>query len=128
MLRYLDQPIGKLVAEEDISQLLQELTDASGVGHRDEAVLHFLPFLVFCMHPMGAGSPRVPLRPLQTRPGYLETKIEKLGSSSILKLCEELAAVIHEPLEMHVNRKLMTFFNQVVRQADTQTKRAKRRH
>ena len=47
MLRYLDQPIGKLVAEEDISQLLQELTDASGVGHRDEAVLHFLPSWFF---------------------------------------------------------------------------------
>jgi len=128
MLRYLDQPIEKLMAEEDFSQLLQELTDASGIDHRGVASLHFLPFLIFCMHPMGAGSPRVPLHSRQTRPGYLETKIEKLGSGSILKLCEELAAVIHEPLEMHVYRKLMTFFNYVVRQADTQTKRAKRRH
>ena len=127
MLRYLDQPIGKLMAEEDFSQLLQELTDASGIDHRGVA-LHFLPFLIFCMHPMGASTPRVPLHPLITRPGYLETKIEKLGSASILKLCEELATVIREPLEMHVNRKLMTFFNHVVRQIETQSKRTKRRH
>jgi hypothetical protein len=127
MLRYLDQPIGKLVAEEDFSQLLQEITDASGIDHRGAAALHFLPFLNFCMHPMGAGSPRVPLHPRQTRPGYLETKIEKLGSANILELCEELAAVICEPLEMHVNRKLMTFFNRVVRQVETQSKRTKRR-
>jgi hypothetical protein len=126
MLRYLDQPIGKLVAEEDFSRLLQELTDASGIDHRDVA-LHFLPFLIFCMHPMGAGSPRVPLHPLQTRPGYLETKIGKLGSASILKLCEELAAVIRESLEMHVNRKLMTFLNHVVRQVEAQGKRTQRR-
>lgn len=90
--------------------------------------LHFLPFLIFCMHPMGAGSPRVPLHLLQTRPGYLETKIDKLGSASILKLCDELAAVIREPLEMHVNRKLMTFFNHVVRKAETQSKRTKHGH
>lgn len=126
MLRYLDQPIGKLSAEEDFSQLLQELTDASGIED-PSGTLHFLPFLIFCMHPMGASSPRVPLHPLQTRPGYLETKIEKLGSVSILKLCEELAAVIREPLEMHVNRKLMTFFNHAVRQVDTQSKRTKSR-
>ena len=80
------------------------------------------------MHPMGASSPRVPLHPLRTRPGYLETKIEQLGSTCILKLCEELATVIREPLEMHVNRKLMTFFNNVVRQLETQSKRTKRRH
>jgi len=123
----LDQPIGKLTAEEDFSQLLQELTDASGVDHRG-VTLHFLPFLIFCMHPMGAGSSPVPLHSLQTRPGYLETKIEKLGSASILKLCEELATVIREPLEMHVNRRLMTFFNDVVRKVETQSKRTKRRH
>ena len=80
------------------------------------------------MHPRGAGSPRVPLHPSQTRPGYLETKIEKLDSTSILRLCEELAAVIHESLEMHVNRKLMTFFNHVVRRVDMQAKRTKHRH
>lgn len=116
------------MAEEDLSQLLQELTDASGVDHRGAAVIHFLPFLIFCQHPMGAGSPRVPFHHLRTRPGYLETKIEKLGSASILKLCGELADVIREPLEMHVNRKLMTFFNYVVRRADAQSKRPKRRH
>jgi hypothetical protein len=127
MLKYLDQPVGKLMVDDDFSQLLQELTDASGIDHRG-AALHFLPFLIFCMHPMGASSPRVSLHPLQTRPGYLETKIEKLGSTSILKLCEELATVIREPLEMHVNRKLMTFFNHVVRQVETQSKRPKRRH
>jgi hypothetical protein len=126
MLRYLDQPIGKIMAEEDFSQLLQELTEASGIDHRGVA-LHFLPFLIFCMHPMGATSPRVLLHPLRTRPGYLETKIAKLGSASILKLCEELAAVIREPLEMHVNQKLMTFFNHVVRQVEKQSKRTKRR-
>ncbi|HWM23282.1 MAG TPA: hypothetical protein VNP98_00535 [Chthoniobacterales bacterium] len=115
------------MAEEDFSQLLQELTDASGIDHRG-LTLHFLPFLIFCMHPMGASSPRVPLHPLRTRPGYLETKIEKLGSASVLKLCEELATVIREPLEMHVNRKLMTFFNHVIRQVEIQSKRTKRRH
>jgi hypothetical protein len=127
MLRYLDQPVGKLMAQEDFAQLLQELTDASGIDHRGVA-LHFLPFLIFCMHPKGAGSPRVPLHPLHTRPGYLETKIEKLGSAGILRLCQELATVIRESLEMHVNRKLMTFFNHVVRQVDSQSKRPKRRH
>jgi hypothetical protein len=115
------------MVEEEFSQLLQELTDASGIDHRG-LPLHFLPFLIFCMHPMGASSRRVPLHPLRTRAGYLETKIEKLGSASMLKLCEELAAVIREPLEMHVNRKLMTFFNYVVRQVETQSKRTKRRH
>jgi hypothetical protein len=128
MLRYLDQSVGKLTAEEDLSQLLQELTDASGIDHQGAAALHFLPFLIFCMHPMGASSGRVPLHPRRTRPGYLETKIEKLSSPRILKLCEELATVIHEPLEMHVNRKLMTFLNHVVRQAETQSKRTKRRY
>jgi len=127
MLRYLDQPIGRLVAEEDFSQLLQELTDASGIDHHG-GTLHFLPFLIFCMYPMGAGSRRMPLHPRHTRPGYLETKIEKLGSAGILKLCEELAIVIREPLEMHVNRKLMTFFNHVVHQVERQSKRRKRRH
>ena len=127
MLRYLDQPIGELKADEDFSQLLQELTDASGVEHHALA-LPFLPFLIFCMHPLGAGSPRVPLHLRQTRPGYLETKIEKLDSASILRLCEELATVIREPLEMHVNRRLMTFFNHVVRQAEMQSRRAKRRY
>jgi hypothetical protein len=127
MQNYLDQPVAKLMAEQDLSQLMQELTDASGVDHRSAATLHFLPFLIFCQHPMGAGSPRVALHPSQTRPGYLETKLEKLGSASILRLCEELAAVIREPLEMHVNRKLMTFFNHVVRQSETQGKRTKRR-
>lgn len=115
------------MAEEDISQLLQELTEASGISHRGVA-LHFLPFLIWCMHPMGGSSPRVPLHPRQTRPGYLETKIDKLDSGSILRLCEELATVIREPLEMHVNRKLMTFFNHVVRQAEALSKRTKRRH
>lgn len=115
------------MAEEDLSQLLQELTEASGIDHRGVA-LHFLPFLIFCMHPMGASSPRVPLHPLITRPGFLETKINKLGSASILKLCEELAAVIREPLEMHVNRKLMTFLNRVVREVETRSKPRKRRH
>jgi hypothetical protein len=127
MQRYLDQPIEKLIAEEDLSQLLQELTDASGIEHR-ALPLHFVPFLNLCEHPMGASSKLVPLHPLRTRPGYLETQIEKLGSASISKLCEELAAVIHEPLEMHVNRKLMTFFNHVVRQLERQSKRTKRRH
>jgi hypothetical protein len=126
MLRYLDQPIGKLMAEEEFSQLLQELTEASGVDHVG-LPSHFLPFLIFCMHPMGASSPRVPLHPRRTRPGYLETKIEKLGSASILKLCDELAEVVREPLEMHVNRKLMTFFNHVVRRAEAHGKRTKRR-
>ncbi|HEX8898619.1 MAG TPA: hypothetical protein VF751_07975 [Chthoniobacterales bacterium] len=128
MQRYLDQPIGKLTADEDLSQLFQEVTDASGVDHRAAATLHFLPFLIFSQHPLGAGSPRVPLHPRQTRPGYLETRLENLGSASILKLCEELAAVIREPLEMHMNRKLMTFFNHVVRQDKAQSKRPKRRH
>jgi hypothetical protein len=114
------------MAQEDFSQLLQELTDACGVDHRG-ATLHFLPFLIFCMHPMGAGSPGVPLHPSQTRPGYLETRIGKLDSASILTLCEELAAVICESLEMHVNRKLMTFFNHVVRRVDIQSRRTKRR-
>ena len=114
------------MAEEDLSQLLQELTDASGVEPHG-LPLHFLPFLIFCQHPMGASSPRVPLHPRQIRPGYLETRLEKLGSTSIPKLCEELAAVIREPLEMHVNRKLMTFFNHVVRQTGAPSKRAKRR-
>jgi hypothetical protein len=126
MVRYLDLQVGRLSAEEDFSHLLQELTDASGIDHRD-STLHFLPFLIFCMHPMGAGSSRVPLHPLRTRPGYLETKIDKLGSARIVKLCEELAAVIREPLEMHVNRKLMTFFNYVVRKVEAQSKRTKRR-
>jgi hypothetical protein len=126
MQRYLDQPIGELMAEQDLAQLLQELTDASDIEHRD-LPLHFVPFLIFCQHPMGASSPRVPLHPRRTRPGFLETRIEKLGSVSILKLCEELAAVIREPLEMHVNRKLMTFFNHVVRQLAKQSKRTKRR-
>jgi len=116
------------MADEDFSQLLQELSDASGIEYRGCVTLHFLPFLDFCMHPMGASSPRAPLHPLRTRPGYLETKIEKLGSTSILKLCEELAAVIRESLEMHVHRKLMTFFNYVVRQVHAQSKRTKRRH
>jgi hypothetical protein len=128
MLRHLDQPIGKLMAEEDFSQLLQELSDASGIDYRGCVTLHFLPFLDFCMHPMGASSPSVPLHQLRTRPGYLETKIEKLGSTSILELCEELAAVIRESLEMHVNRKLMIFFNHVVRRLHAQSKRTKRRH
>jgi hypothetical protein len=117
----------KTYGEEDLSQLLQELTDASGVEHRGVA-LPFLPFLIFCMQPLGAGSPRVPLHPRQTRPGYLKTKIEKLGSASILRLCEELATVIRESLEMHVNRKLMTFLNHVVRQLEKQSKRTIRRH
>jgi hypothetical protein len=126
MLRYLDQPIGDLIVDEDFAQLLQELTDASGVDHRG-LPLHFLPFLIFCEHPMGASSRRVPLHPRQTRPGFLETRIEKLGSASILRLCDELAVVIREPLEMHINRKLMTFFNHVVRQLAAQSKRPKRR-
>jgi hypothetical protein len=127
MLRYLDQPVAKLIAEEDFSQLLQELSEASGVDYRDCVTLHFLPFLDFCMHPTGAGSPRVLLHPHQTRPGYLETKIEKLDSSVILELCQELAAVIRESLEMHMNRRLMTFFNHVVRRVHAQSKRPKRR-
>jgi hypothetical protein len=128
MLRCLDQPIGKLVAKEHFSQLLQELTDASGIDHRGCVTLRFLPFLDFCMHPMGASSPLLPLHLRQTRPGYLETKIEKLDSTDILQLCEELAAVISESLEMHVNRKLMTLFNHVVRRLNAQSKRTKRRH
>ncbi|HSV63854.1 MAG TPA: hypothetical protein VLH83_10965 [Chthoniobacterales bacterium] len=124
----MDQPIGELTIEEDFSQLLQELTDASGIDHRAATALRFLPFLILCEHPQGGGSQRVPLHPRQTRPGYLETKIDKLASTSILQLCQELAAVIHESLEMHVNRKLMTFFNHVVRQSDAQIKRAKRRN
>jgi hypothetical protein len=126
MPRYLDQPVEKLVVAEDFSQLLQELTDATGINHRG-AALHFLPFLIFCLHPMGAGSRLVPLQRLLTRPGFLETRIEKLRSAGILKLCEELAVVIREPLEMHVNRKLMTFFNHVVRRVEAQSKRPKRR-
>jgi hypothetical protein len=127
MARFLDSPVGQLAVENDFLQLLEELTNACGVDHRSAATLHFLPFLNFCLHPMGGGSPCVPLHLRQTRPGYLETKIEKLGSSNILQLCEELAAVIREPLEMHVNKKLMTFFNLVVRQTKRQSKRRNRR-
>ena len=127
MSRHLDQPIVNLMAEPDFSQPLQELSEASGVDYRDCAALHFLPFLIFCMHPKGAGSPRIPLHPHHTRPGYLETKIHKLDSTHILELCQELAAVIHESLEMHVNRKLMTFFNYAVREVHAQGKRPKPR-
>lgn len=85
------------------------MLDASGL--QTGTSQNFVPFLDLCLHPGGGGTHRIPFHPNRTRPGFLETRIEKLHSHSVAQLCQELAAVIYEPLEMHINRKLMTFLN-----------------
>ncbi len=50
----------------------------------------------------------------------------KIKSSAIQELCSELAAANHESLEMHMNRKLMTFLNYIVRVLDRKPARRRR--
>lgn len=126
MRTFLNTPIGDL-GELDLRELLDELTHASGVDHRDLKAIPFVPFLIACSHPAGGGTARVPLHPLRTRPGLLETRIDKIESHSIQGLCGELTAAIHQSLEMHSNKKLMTLLNLVVRELDKKQRRPKPR-
>jgi hypothetical protein len=120
---YLDRPVSH-IEDEDIGQLIDEMSHASGIG---SAFQNFVPFLISCQYPGGAGTVRVPFHLNRTRPGFLETRLDKIPSRAIQQLCGELAAIIHEPLEMHINRKLMTFLNHVVRSLEQQGKRIGRK-
>jgi hypothetical protein len=119
---YLDRPVSQF-EDEDIGRLIDEMLHASGIGSTSQ---NFVPFLISCQHPGGAGTVRVPFHLNRTRPGFLETRLDKISSQTIQQLCGEVAAVIGEPLEMHINRKLMTFLNHVVRSPDRQAKRTAR--
>jgi len=117
-----NQPIGK-IADPDLNALIDELADAAGVQRRTCCALPFLPFLMLCVHPGGAGSKRVPLHPSRTRPGLLETPIQKIESPVIHELCGELAGILYESLEMRITKKLMTFLNYVARKHEQKAKR-----
>jgi len=122
--RWLDQPIREF-PDGALSDLLKELTAASGVEHKGSPI-HFTPFLIHCLHPQGGGTPRVLLNQQRTRPGYLETRIDKIESREIMELFEELAGVIFVHPQMHENKKLMAFFNFVVRALEKKRPKRKR--
>jgi hypothetical protein len=125
MRRYLDRPISEF-HEEELVALLDELTHASGIDNRKTAT-HFVPFLILCMHPSGGNSPRLPLHPSRTRPGYLEMQVNRIQSGAIRELCRELIAAIYEPIQMHENKKLMTLFNFTVRVMEKKRKKPRSR-
>jgi hypothetical protein len=116
-------PIGEHT-DPDILALLAELEHAAGVDTSSVKSQPFIPFLMLAVHPQGGGTKREPLHPSRTHPGFLETRIGRIESAEIQALCRELAAVIEQPLEMYINRKLMTFLNLVIR---TLEKKARRR-
>lgn len=99
------------ITDPDISGLLKELEHATGIPRGQ---LPFLPHLILCLHPSGAGTRRIPLHPSRTVPGALETPIAKIESAAIREVCAEIAATRYESLELHVTKKLMTYFNRVV--------------
>jgi hypothetical protein len=119
---YLDRPLSE-IGDADVQRLMQEMLHASGLQNASQ---NFVPFLILCQHPGGAGSDRIPFHISRTHPGFLETRIDKITSSSIHQLCKDLAGLIYEPLEMHSNRKLMTFLNHVVRVLERRGNRRRR--
>jgi|ERR1051325_2653956 hypothetical protein len=131
MSRWLDMAIGQ-IDDADVGRLVAEMYDAAGVNAGLFSTQRFLPFLIALQKPWHAGYKRTPFHSKYTRPGFLETAIVKIQSESIQGLCSELAHVIAEPLEMHVNRKLMSFLNYCVltlekRQRARDRARSKRR-
>jgi hypothetical protein len=124
MSRWLDLPICEF-PKGALTDLLEELTAATGVEHQGSP-MHFTPFLIHCLHPQGGGTPRVLLHQQRTRPGYLERRIDKIENQQVQELFKELAAIIFQHYQMHESRKLMAFFNLVVRTLEKKRPKRKR--
>jgi hypothetical protein len=111
---FLDQHVLK-IEDADFRQLIIEMLNAVGWSEdTDLARFNFVPFLVNCQYPQGAGTKRVPFDRRYTVPGYLETKLGKISSPSILRLCQELAVINGDDLEMISGKTLMSFLNSIV--------------
>ena len=81
-----------------------------------------------CCYPFGYGTKRQPLHPARAYPGYLEQRIDRIASEEIRKLCRELAIAVNQGIEMHENKKLMTFLNFAVRELEKMGNRTRKRH
>lgn len=121
---YLDSPVQDY-QEKALQDLVDEMLHVAGLenSHRQ----NFIPFLILCQHPNGGSTKRIPFRRERCYPGYLDTSIERTESPVIQRLCQELAGKLYEPLEMHINKKLMTFLNYVVLNLERASSRARRR-
>jgi hypothetical protein len=110
-MKYLDQRLFE-IHNTPILEFLAELEHASRLSRTGLENLTLFLFMTQCLYPNGAGTKRIPLHP-HSMPvaGYLGTPIERLRGTSLYELCEELAYRANLPLEMHINRKLMTFLN-----------------
>lgn len=95
-----------------ILELLTEIEHATQVSRRGFETLPLFLYLTQCLYPNGGSEKRVPLRADMTPvTGLLGTRVEKLAGSTLYELCEELAVRARVPLEMNINKKLMTFIN-----------------
>jgi len=130
-VNYLDIPVEQF-EDEDLVGLINEMSAAAPAGSAFRSQ-RFIPFLIGSQKPWANEYKRTPFHPKHTLPGFLERPLRTIESesNSIAELCRQLAALIDEPFEMHINQKLMTFLNSVVlhldRRARASAKKPKKR-
>ena len=121
----LDQRLCDL-RDRDLLGLILELDHVTGLHYGDSGTLALQPYLMLCLYPQGAGTRRKSMDSKCAPPGLLTTRVDRISSESIQRLCKDLASRAGEGIETHASRKLLTFLNFVLRKLPNPRKKRPR--